>query len=179
MRKAPRENQPLFCPKSILHSQNSLMSAQLTSHTLTTYHQQSLFIIHTHTTTLARITSHTFTHISPTYHSNIHPCERQLPLTHSSMSVPLTYHTLTQSLTHSSMSAPLTYHTLTTYGSHTIYHSYTHPCQSQLPLTITHIRATYLHTLIIYHSHTHSHSSMAALLTSHILTTCHSHTHLC
>jgi hypothetical protein len=184
------ENRQLFCPKSTLHSQNSPMSVPLTTHTLTTYHQHSLFIIHT----LTKVSAH--------YHSHIHPFQPYVSFKYSSMWVSITTHTLIHvshfylsqthhlSLTHSPMPVPLTTHTLT------IYHSHTHPCQSHLPLTHsqftthTHPCQSHLpltHNLPLIHSpmsvpvntHTHTHSSMSALLTSHTLTTYHSHTYLC
>jgi len=87
-------------------------------HTHTTYYHTHYLLL-THSPTLAPISSHTFTHISPTYHSNIHRCQPQLPITHSPHTtqththVSPTYHSHIHHLplTHSPTSAPLTYHT--------------------------------------------------------------------
>jgi hypothetical protein len=180
----------------------SSTSAPVTYHTLTTYHSNTLPMS-------VPLTTHTLT----IYNSHTHSCHTHLPLTHhlplihTPMSVPITTHTFTiyhspmsASLTyHTSISVPLISHTLTTYRSHTVYHLYTHPCQSQLPLTQSPILEPFTsHTLTIYRSHTHpcppyllsythhlslTHSPMLAPHTIHTIThvspTYHSHTHLC
>ena len=185
------ENRQIFCPKSTLHSQNSLMSALLTSHSLTTYHQHYLTFTHSPTLALfkysslwAPITTHTVIHVSPTYLSHTH----HLSLTHSPMSVPLTSHTLTTYRSHTiyhSWTHPYQSQLLHTQSpTLTIYHSHTHPCRHHLPLTysppithtLTHVSPTYLshaHHLPLTHNLPLMHSSISVPVTTHTIT--HSH----
>ena len=173
-----------YLPHTQTHTHHLLPHSLFITHTLTHFSAYFLSHIHPHqpyvsfkySSLSAPVTYHTLT----TYHSNTHPCQSHLPLTHS----PFTTYTLT----HVSPTYLSHIHVSPTNFSHTHHLPLTH----SLPLihspmsvpvtthTITHIRAIYLsHTDHLPLTHTHTHISMSALLTSHILTTYHSHTHLC